>query len=712
MKNLKSFAVIALIAAMAVFSCGGGDGGDGNNNGESQLSGTITIEQDGTTVEDDVYTYEELYANYSGSETVSYQWKLGATPVGQDDANFTPEEAGQYTVTVSAPGKISKTSAEVTVIDNPNLFDLAGSVLFFIDNDLDPATTAETGQKITALYEGTEDVSYQWYKDGAVIPDPDNFEHPDNTIWIPLEAGSYTVRLTATYGGYFPLVWDPPVVVTGQNKITITFDLNGPEGENQKMIIDPGTPLGSLPAPPAYNGFTFRGWYTSKTGGTKLSETSSYNASRTVYAQWSFGGGVPYIEGTTLVHPNPKMEQAAGFAGTISAVDGTVRFTAGSFVYMWPSSPGGEFNIGDYAYCIVEFDLIGYAPGTGSDPKAGSGVRLLRANNTTDYQSVDSVWPWLTNISGSIRFPLSGAGDTGGFAIRYNGAENGYIELKITSITFYQVVQHTVTFALNGGDGSDPVSKQAYHNETLGAQFPVKPVRTNYTFTGWKDQDDAIVTATTPIMKDLQLTAQWVLTSTLIDSWMELISTSATSVPVYAFSLPQASTFGDYDRITLKVKQVDTGTEGRARAYGTLTAGDFAFNATTGAQTASPSIGTINGGNSAAGTRVLSTAGMSAIPSTWTTVTIQFNNRASLNAAATINATVGIALVAAGYVADGGGTDSRSYYVKDIVLTNQAGTNPVPALFPYDTNLWSGNGASAFIGAANSVTRQILLAED
>jgi len=74
------------------------------------LPGTITI-----SPSTDVTTGTELIALYNGSEWISYQWKNGANNVGTDSYTYTPLEAGSYTVTVSATGYKSKTSAAVIV---------------------------------------------------------------------------------------------------------------------------------------------------------------------------------------------------------------------------------------------------------------------------------------------------------------------------------------------------------------------------------------------------------------------------------------------------------------------------------------------------------------------------------------------------------------------------------------------------------------------
>jgi len=102
-KTYKLLGIIAFLAVIGflLFACPVPD---------PDLSGKITINPAGP-----VPIYTELTAKYSGNETVSYQWKNGKTNVGTDSNKYTPTEAGSYTVTVSAQGFVSKTSAAVTV---------------------------------------------------------------------------------------------------------------------------------------------------------------------------------------------------------------------------------------------------------------------------------------------------------------------------------------------------------------------------------------------------------------------------------------------------------------------------------------------------------------------------------------------------------------------------------------------------------------------
>jgi hypothetical protein len=90
------------------------------------LSGNITITFERITTGEGVNTVTtgyELTANYSGSETVSYQWNKKGTAIGGKTTDvYTATETGRYTVTVSATSYNSKTSESLVVL--LNLFDL------------------------------------------------------------------------------------------------------------------------------------------------------------------------------------------------------------------------------------------------------------------------------------------------------------------------------------------------------------------------------------------------------------------------------------------------------------------------------------------------------------------------------------------------------------------------------------------------------------
>ena len=109
-KIFKLIGIIAIVAVIGFSMTACPVPPEPDKEGDPDLTGTITISPNAN-----VTTGTELTATYSGSQTVSYQWKKDGSNVGTNSNKFTPTEAGSYTVTVSATGFKSKTSPAVTV---------------------------------------------------------------------------------------------------------------------------------------------------------------------------------------------------------------------------------------------------------------------------------------------------------------------------------------------------------------------------------------------------------------------------------------------------------------------------------------------------------------------------------------------------------------------------------------------------------------------
>jgi hypothetical protein len=108
--SAKLWGIIALLVLIGfvVTAC---ESGNQNGNGNNDLTGNITV-----TPNINVIIHTKLTAVYSGNETVNYQWEKDEIAInGETNTDYTPTVAGKYTVTVSAKGYNSKTSAPVTV---------------------------------------------------------------------------------------------------------------------------------------------------------------------------------------------------------------------------------------------------------------------------------------------------------------------------------------------------------------------------------------------------------------------------------------------------------------------------------------------------------------------------------------------------------------------------------------------------------------------
>ena len=93
----------------------------------------------------------------------------------------------------------------------------------------------------------------------------------------------------------------------------ITFDGNGGTPSvgsmtttNQKLI--------SLPSASRSGSYSFDGWYTEKSGGTKITKDTVFSANTTVYAHWTYTGGY-----TPPVRPRPAEDVPAKYPGFVDA---------------------------------------------------------------------------------------------------------------------------------------------------------------------------------------------------------------------------------------------------------------------------------------------------------------------------------------------------------------------------------------------------------
>ena len=100
----------------------------------------------------------------------------------------------------------------------------------------------------------------------------------------------------------------------------ITFNGNGGKINSKNTVsinINKGSNIKKFPATPKRTGYAFKGWYTKKTGGTKISVNTKPTKSVTLYAQWMKKGNSKVL--------NSEEKKLVGTWG--SSWDGSVRYT-------------------------------------------------------------------------------------------------------------------------------------------------------------------------------------------------------------------------------------------------------------------------------------------------------------------------------------------------------------------------------------------------
>jgi len=158
-KFLGITAVIAVIGflALPLTGCpedGGGGGDDGSDKGKiapTELSGDVTVSVQGGGA---AVTGCTLVAAYSGTETVTWQWKVGDTTLAGTSNELVTDTSGKYTATASSGGKTKDGSITV----NPSSSELPGTVTITVQG----GEAAEEGCTLVAAYSGSETVTWQW----------------------------------------------------------------------------------------------------------------------------------------------------------------------------------------------------------------------------------------------------------------------------------------------------------------------------------------------------------------------------------------------------------------------------------------------------------------------------------------------------------------------------------------------------------------------
>lgn len=69
------------------------------------------------------------------------------------------------------------------------------------------------------------------------------------------------------------------------NTYTLSFNANGGSVSESNRTVTCGAAIGNLPTP-TRDYYTFLGWYTAASGGTKVSSSTTFNSATTLYAQW------------------------------------------------------------------------------------------------------------------------------------------------------------------------------------------------------------------------------------------------------------------------------------------------------------------------------------------------------------------------------------------------------------------------------------------
>ena len=131
--------------------------------------------------------------------------------------------------------------------------------------------------------EGAGYRSQRWYFEEC---DGGYFIHPGDATYLYLtrDPSSNKIYVKTKAADTTYQVWS----LENINQHNVTFDANGGNVSQTSKSVVSGEKYGNLPTP-TRTGYTFNGWYTATSGGTKITSdtTVDLSANQTLYAQWS-----------------------------------------------------------------------------------------------------------------------------------------------------------------------------------------------------------------------------------------------------------------------------------------------------------------------------------------------------------------------------------------------------------------------------------------
>lgn len=285
----------------------------------------------------------------------------------------------------------------------------------------------------------------------------------------------------------------------GATKVTITFNANGGKVSPGSKSVNKNSTIGSMPTP-TRTGYSFQGWYTSSSGGSKVTSSTKATKSMTVYAHWkrksytvtfnANGGTVSPTSktvesGTTISLPTPTREGYT-FGGWYTSASGGTKV----------SSLTVTKNQTLYAYWSINQYTITFN---------ASGGKVSPTSLTYDYGRVTDVFPTPTREHYTFQ---------GWYTSASGGTE--ITSLKVTKnqtlYAHWKPISYRITFDANGGTFTDDFSGVWVSYGLVFGSFPPPSVtRSGYYFLGWYTEEygGEEVTDDTPITGDMTVYAHW-----------------------------------------------------------------------------------------------------------------------------------------------------------------------------------------------------------
>lgn len=413
----------------------------------------------------------------------------------------------------------------------------------YSESTTNPLKITVTGKRdVTAVFE-LKSYTVTWNANGGTVsPASTTKTHGSTLGTLPTPTREATAEYSYTFAGWFTAASGGTQISTTttvtrnvtyyahwtatKRSYTATFNGNGGSTPSPSSITkEYNTALGTLPTC-SRTGYTFLGWYTTSSGGTKISTTTVVTKDITYYAQWSINsytltfnpnGGTVTPTSKDLEYnsaygtlPTPtrasNVQYTYTFAGWYTAATGGTQVTAATKMAAKDTTVYAHWTSNTRSYTVSYQTTYG---------------TLNKTSQSVAYNSKGSCTLTMPNNTAEFTYTFVGwytAANGGGTKV---GSELTLETPAITrTVTYYAYVtrstkSYTHTFNANGGGTVSPATITKAYNTALGTLPTVS--RTGYTFVGWFDTSAASggtqATTTTKVTGTKTWYARWSINS-------------------------------------------------------------------------------------------------------------------------------------------------------------------------------------------------------